>query len=138
MFSGAVIGIWFIAQLHYIEKHDPINSHSKHANTSAFLDHWDLLTIGRTANHEKTVEYWFDWLHEKFHGFNKTITILHFDSHGEEDNDKNLIYTCSAAQLLYWEYFIDETLQSARSIYLSGFEQGLNATRHALRHGNVP
>ena len=55
---------------------------------------------------------------------NRTLTLLHFDSHGTKDNQHDsTIHTCSPLNLHYYPEFVVETLDSAFNVYSHKFEK---------------
>jgi len=136
--SLAITLIYLVYQLDRISHHriDEYND----ANEYIFAQNFDLYSISRTTKHEKDIDDWFNWIQYEanMQTFNKTLTLLHIDPHGAEDNAQEY-HICTPPNLFVYDFFVEQLLDSAVSTYFDDFKKYGNGsiTRHALRKGFV-
>eukprot|EP01084_Bolivina_argentea_P181704 313779_1 len=136
-----IIITFVIYQVSEIFQHHDNKHEFNRADIELFLKYFDLLFISRTMKHEKGIFYWLDWIDNEagLATMNKTMSLLHFDVHGIEDNSDAAIHICTAPNLFIYDFFVHQTLDSAYEAYFNDFnpKENANVTRHAFRKGYI-
>lgn len=139
--SISIVLAFFILQTHRIRHHRSTENVHDQADIHKFVKHFELFPFSRTTLHEKGIDYWFDWIQYESNmlTFNKTLTLLHIDPHGLEDNANEPFHICTAPNLFVYDFFVQQSLDAASSAYFEDWNEYGNGsvTRHALRKGLV-
>lgn len=131
--------IFVLFQWHCLSHHTAAKHEYNEGDVRRFAEHFSLLGVSRTFAHEKGIDYWFDWIAHSANliAFNKTLTVLHFDAHGVEDDSAEPFHVCSPHNLLAYDFFVEHVLEAAHSAYFADWRRYGNGSvsRHALRKG---